>query len=75
MILGNKEYVVVLRAFKKGIALHTIFYKYEVKDIKDFGEINRLVVVSKEELELSKVLISHLKKKAFRWKSLNIQKL
>jgi DNA end-binding protein Ku len=65
MILRNKEYVVVLRAFKKGIALHTLFYKDEVKDINELEEIKKLVVVSKEELELAKTLISHLTKESF----------
>jgi len=65
MILRNKEYVVALRAFKKGIALHTLFYKDEVKDINELDEIRKLVVVSKEELELAKILISQLTNEDF----------
>jgi len=65
LILRNKEYVVALRAFKKGIVLHTLFYKDEIKDINELSELKNLVVVSKEELELAKILISQLTKESF----------
>jgi DNA end-binding protein Ku len=36
-----------------------------VKDINEVEEIKKLVVVSKEELEFAKTLISHLTKESF----------
>lgn len=58
--MRNKEYVVALRHFKKGIVMHVLFYLGEVKKIEELPELKNLVVVKKEELELARMLIQKL---------------
>jgi DNA end-binding protein Ku len=65
IVLRDKEYLVVLRPFKKGLVMHILFYLREIRDIEKLPELERLVVVSKEELELAKALISRLTKEEF----------
>ena len=65
VVLKNKEYLVALRPFKKGLVMHVLYYLGEVRDIDKLPELERLVVVSKEELELAKALISKLTESEF----------
>lgn len=65
VVLKNKEYLVVLRPFKKGLAMHILFYIREIRDIEQLPELQNLVVVSKEELELAKILIGKLTEEEF----------
>lgn len=65
VVMRDKEYLVVLRAYKKGLAMHILYYLGEVRDINELSELKNLVVVSKEELELAKVLIGKLTRKEF----------
>ena len=65
LTLRNKEYVVALRAYKKGLVAHVLYYKNEIRDINELPELKNLIVVSKEELDLAKVLISQLTKESF----------
>ncbi|HDJ96510.1 MAG TPA: Ku protein [Candidatus Aenigmarchaeota archaeon] len=65
VVMRNKEYVVAIRPFKKGLVMHVLYYIGEVRNIDELPELKNLVVVSKEELELAKALISKLTKKEF----------
>jgi DNA end-binding protein Ku len=65
VVMRNKEYVVMLRSFKKGILMHVLFYLGEIKPIDELSELKNLVVVSKEELELARVLIQRLTESEF----------
>ena len=65
VVIRNKEYVVALRHFKKGIVMHVLFYTGEVRKIEDLPELKNLVVVSKEELELARLLIQKMTEKEF----------
>lgn len=65
VVLKNKEYLVALRPFKKGIAMHILYFIREIRDIEQLSELKNLVVVSKEELELAKVLIGKLTEEEF----------
>jgi DNA end-binding protein Ku len=60
VVLKNKEYLVALRPYKKGLVMHVLYYLGEIRDIEKLPELERLVVVRKEELELAKALISKL---------------
>jgi DNA end-binding protein Ku len=60
VVMRNKEYVVALRHFKKGILMHVLFYLGEVRKIEELSELKNLVVVRKEELELARMLIQKL---------------
>lgn len=65
VVMREKEYLVALRPFKKGITMHILHYLGEVRDIDKLSELEKLVVVSKEELELAKTLISKLTEEEF----------
>jgi DNA end-binding protein Ku len=65
VVLKNKEYLVCLRPFRKGLAMHILYYIREIRDIDELSELKNLVVVSKEELELAKALISKLTEEEF----------
>jgi len=65
VVMRNKEYLVALRAFKKGIVMHVLYYLGEVREIEELSELKNLVVVSKEELELARMLIQKLTESEF----------
>ncbi|MEM5869788.1 MAG: Ku protein [Candidatus Aenigmatarchaeota archaeon] len=65
VVLKNKEYLVCLRPFKKGLVMHLLYFLREIKEIEELPELKNLVVVSKEELELAKALISKLTEEEF----------
>jgi len=65
VVMRNKEYLVALRAFKKGLAMHILHYIGEVKDIEELSEIKNLVTVKEEELKLAQALISKLTEQEF----------
>lgn len=62
IVMRNKEYLVALRHYKKGIAMHILYYTGEIQDIEELPELKHLVVISKEELKLAETLISQLSK-------------
>jgi DNA end-binding protein Ku len=64
-VLRNKEQVVLLRPFKRGLAMHVLFYQSEIRDIEQLEELKRLVVVSEDELKLARALIEGLTRKEF----------
>ncbi len=63
VVMRNKEYLVALRAFKKGLVMHVLHYLGEVKDIEEFSELKHLVTIKEEELKLAQALISKLTEK------------
>jgi DNA end-binding protein Ku len=60
VVMREKEYLVCLRPFKRGLVMHVLYYLGEIRDIEKLPELERLVVVSKEELELAKALVNQL---------------
>lgn len=65
VVMRNKEYLVALRAFKKGLVMHILHYLGEVKDIEELSELKNLVTVKEEELKLAQALISKLTEPEF----------
>jgi non-homologous end joining protein Ku len=45
--------------------MHILYYMGEIKDIERLPELERLVVVSKEELKLAEALVERLTKETF----------
>ena len=66
VVMRNKEYVVLLRSFKKGLLMHVLFYLGEIRPMEELSELKNLVVVSKKELELARALIQKLTEPEFK---------
>ena len=60
VVVHNKEHVVVIRPYQKGLAMITLHYAAEVLDISKLEELEKLEVPRERELELAKVLVEHL---------------
>ncbi len=57
--MHNREYTVIVRPLKKGIAIHSMFFHNEVRAIEDMGGVNSMEVKDKE-LKLAHSLIESL---------------
>ncbi|MEM1535267.1 MAG: Ku protein [Candidatus Pacearchaeota archaeon] len=60
IILHNKEYMAIIRAYKKGMLLTTLHYLYELRDINELKELEEKIAISKQEFELGKKLVAEL---------------
>ncbi len=60
LVMRNKQYLVLIRPYKKGLVMHVLYYAPEIRDINELAELKNLVVVTKEELELARALIQKL---------------
>ncbi len=63
VVMRNKEYVVLLRAYKKGIAMHILHYLGEVRNIEELEEIKGLVTLTEQEINLALALIEKMSSK------------
>jgi DNA end-binding protein Ku len=66
VVLKNKEFIVCLRPYRKGLAMHILYYVGEIRDIEQLEELKHLVVVSEEELKLAQALIQGLARKELK---------
>ena len=62
IIMHEKEHLVFIQSYRKGLLLTTLFYPYEVRPIDDLEELKQPVALSKEELSLAKKLVNALTK-------------
>lgn len=62
MILHQKEYLVIIRPYQTGLLLTTLYYPYEIRDIRRLEELKEKVTITKEEFELAKKLVFSLMK-------------
>lgn len=68
VVMREKEYVVVLRPFQKGLAMHILHYLNEIRNINELPEVKELPEPKKEELELAKTLVQRLTEEEFNAK-------
>jgi DNA end-binding protein Ku len=61
LTMHNREYTVILRPYRNGIMLHTMYYADEVRQIEHFGEEN--VEVREGEVKIAHQLIQALQGK------------
>ena len=59
--MHQREHTVVVRPYKGGMTLHTMFYADEVRDISEYGPISD-VEIKDQELKLAEQLIDSLAK-------------
>ncbi len=62
-ISRGKEHIVIIRALQDGLAMHQLYFKAEVRDLKDLGI--EAAAVSEPELKLARQLIDQLGAKRF----------
>ena len=62
-ITRGKEHIVVIRPLEDGLAMHQLYFKAEVRDLKDLGI--EAAPVSEPELKLARQLIDQLGAKRF----------
>ena len=60
VVIHNKEHVVAIRPYQKGLAMTMLHYSNEVLDINKLEELERLPEVGDRERQLAKVLIEHM---------------
>lgn len=60
--LKDKEHVVAIRAYKKGLLLQTLHYTDEIIGIEGLAELEKLPKPDKKELELAQMLVNKLSK-------------
>ena len=63
--MRDKEYLVAIRAFKKGLVMHIMHYTGEIRPIEELSEIKNLITVKEEELKLAELLIHRLTQSEF----------
>jgi DNA end-binding protein Ku len=71
VVLKDKEHLVALRAYQKGLVMHQLMYQEEIKPINEIegmpGSENSIPSppVDKREIELGKILVDNLTNKEF----------
>jgi DNA end-binding protein Ku len=60
LAMHNREYTVFLRPFKKGMMLHTMYYKDEVREVEGFDDATKDVHVKEAEVKVAHQLIEAL---------------
>ncbi|MEM0481181.1 MAG: Ku protein [Candidatus Aenigmatarchaeota archaeon] len=60
VVIRNKEYVVVIRPYRKGLVMHVLYYIKEVRDIEELPEIKEKIVINEADLKLASELIEKL---------------
>ncbi len=64
-VLRDKQHTCAVSAFRQGMLLTTLNYKYEVRDIAKIEELKEQPKVSKQEYDLAKQLIEKLHEDSF----------
>jgi DNA end-binding protein Ku len=71
VVLKDKEHLVALRPYQKGLIMHQLMYQEEIKPIDEIddmpGSENSISAppVDKKEIELGKILVENLTNKEF----------
>ncbi len=66
VVMRDKEHLVAIRSFKRGLVMVDLHYAAEVRDINELEELKRLVAVREEELKLAQALVAQLGTKEFK---------
>ena len=60
VVIHNKEHVVAIRPYQKGLVMTMLHYSDEVLDMDKLEELERLQAPGEKERELARVLIDHM---------------
>src|SRR5919202_1411559 len=65
VVLREKEHVVALRAYQRGLVMHQLRYLDEIRPMYEIGELGNLQQVDSKELSLGKTLVENLTTEKF----------
>jgi DNA end-binding protein Ku len=65
VVLREKEHVVALRAYQRGLVMHQLKYLDEIRPMDETGILDSLQQVDSKELSLGKTLVENLSSKVF----------
>jgi DNA end-binding protein Ku len=60
VVLREKEHVVALRAYQRGLVMHQLKYLDEIRPMYEIGELGNLQQVDSKELSLGETLVENL---------------
>jgi DNA end-binding protein Ku len=65
VVLREKEHVVALRAYQRGLVMHQLKYLDEIRPMDEIGDLGNLQQVDPKELSLGKTLVENLTTEKF----------
>jgi DNA end-binding protein Ku len=65
VVLREKEHLVALRAYQRGLVMHQLRYLDEIRPMDDIGNLDSLQKVDSKELSLGKTLVENLTAEKF----------
>jgi DNA end-binding protein Ku len=65
VVLRDKEHVVALRAYQRGLVMHQLKYLDEIRPMDEIGLLDGFQQVDSKELSLGKTLVENLSSKEF----------
>src|ERR1041385_484440 len=60
VVLREKEHVIALRAYQRGLVMHQLKYLDEIRPMDEIGDLGNLQQVDSKELSLGKTLVENL---------------
>src|ERR671929_1965404 len=65
VMLREKEHVIALRAYQRGLVMHQLKYLDEIRPMDEIGDLGNLQQVESKELSLGKTLVENLTTERF----------
>jgi DNA end-binding protein Ku len=65
VVLREKEHVIALRAYQRGLVMHQLKYLDEIRPMDEIGDLSNLQQVDSKELSLGKTLVENLTTERF----------
>jgi DNA end-binding protein Ku len=65
VVLREKEHVIALRAYQRGLVMHQLKYLDEIRPMDEIGDLGNLQQVESKELSLGKTLVENLTTEKF----------
>jgi DNA end-binding protein Ku len=65
VVLKEKEHLVALRAYQRGLVMHQLKYLDEIRPMDEIGNLDSLQKVDSKELSLGKILVENLTTEKF----------
>ncbi len=65
VVLKEKEHIVALRAYQRGLVMHQLRYLDEIRPMDEIGNLDSLQKVDSKELSLGKTLVENLTTEKF----------